>query len=74
MDAMEVQTYIDLYRKEIYGIRQHKKRILELEYTLLKKILRSLSDLFVLINERKNFEKEWRHRRQPHTYVIAWML
>ena len=44
--AVELQTYINLYRKEVCAIRQYKKRILESEYTLLKKILRFVVSLF----------------------------
>lgn len=40
MNLLEVQTCINLYKKEIHATRKHKKRILESEYILLKKILR----------------------------------
>lgn len=40
IDSIDVQSYIDVYKREIYTTRQHRKKIIESEYFMLKKILR----------------------------------
>lgn len=40
LDAVKLQSSIDLYRKEIHSTRQNRKNVMESEHTLLKKILR----------------------------------
>jgi hypothetical protein len=55
VEAMELHLCISTCRKEIHGLRLCRKRILESEYTLIKKILRLLSSVIFVLLMRHNF-------------------